>query len=200
MNGKHYLGQAVSDFERYGDVGPITGVQLLVDTATEYSAGDSSGYVLTVQCTFGTQEMANNILLSIYQKQYRGFRADGAPLSPEAELGDAVTVCGVYSMLAYRKVEFGPGHFSEISAPGEKEISHEYQYTSTSQKNLSNDADSLRAYLQKALYSIQVELNDLKARMQILEQTVNTMSNKVTQLDSKVTALDSRVTALEGGS
>lgn len=134
MNGKHYLGQAVSSFERYSDVGPITGVQLLVDQNTEYSAGDSSGYVLTMQCTYGTQEMANNILLSVYQKQYKGFQASGAMLPPDAELGDAVTVCGVYSFLAYRKVEFGPGHMSEISAPGEKEISHEYQYTSTSKK------------------------------------------------------------------
>lgn len=193
MNGKHYLGQAVSSFERYSDVGPITGVQLLVDQNTEYSAGDSSGYVLTLQCTYGTQDMANNILLSVYQKQYKGFQASGAMLPPEAELGDAVTVCGVYSFLAYRKVEFGPGHMSEISAPGEKEISHEYQYTSTSRKNLNTDVDSLRAYLQKALGEMQIELNSMKANIQTLTQTVQQMSNKVTELDS-------RVSALEGGS
>lgn len=193
MNGTHYLGQRVSSFERYSDIGPITGVQLLVDQNTEYTAGDSSGYVLTVQCTYGTQEMANNILFSIYQKEYKGFQASGAPLPPSAELGDAVTVCGVYSFLAYRKVEFGPGHFSEISAPGEKEISHEYQYTSTAKKALSNDTDSLRAYLQKALGEQQIELNTIKAQLQQISLTLSQISNKVTELDS-------RVTALEGGS
>lgn len=193
MNGTHYLGQQVSSFERFNDVGPITGVQILVDQNTEYSAGDSSGYVLTLQCAFGTQEMANNILLSVYQKTYKGFQASGAPLPPEAELGDAVTVCGLYSFMAYRKVEFGPGHMSEISAPGSKELSHEYQYTSTSQKNLSSDTDSLRAYLQKALGTMQIELNSIKSNLQSLTQTVEAISNKVTELDS-------RVDALEGGS
>lgn len=190
MNGRHYLGQAVSDFERYSDVGPITGVQLLVDQNTEYTAGDSSGYVLTVQCTFGTQEIANNILFSIYQKEYKGFQAVGAMLPPSAELGDAVTVCGVYSMLAYRKVEFGPGHMAEISAPGEKEISHEYQYTSTSKKNLNTDVDSLRAYLQKVLGEMQIELNSMKGDIQIMTRTLQQISNKVTELDSRVAALE----------
>lgn len=189
MNGRHYLGQRVSSFERYSDVGPITGVQLLVDQNTEYTAGDSSGYVLTVQCSFGTQEIANNILFSIYQKEYKGFQASGAPLPPDAELGDAITVCGVYSFLAYRKVEFGPGHFSEVSAPGEKEISHEFQYVGTSRKELNNDTDSLRAYLQKALGEMQIELTSMKADIQALTQTVQQISNKVTELDSRVAAL-----------
>lgn len=190
MNGAHYLGQAVSSFERYSDVGPITGVQVLVDQKTEYTAGDSSGYVLTLQCSFGTQEIANNVLLSIYQKQYKGFQASGAMLPPSAELGDAVTVRGVYSFMAYRKVEFGPGHMSEISAPGEKEISHEYQYTSTSKKELSNDTDSLRAYLQRALGEMQIELNSMKSNLQVLTQTVQQISQKVTELDSRVSALE----------
>lgn len=189
MNKNHYLGQSVSSFERYSDVGPITGVQLLVDQDTEYTAGDSGGYVLTAQCSFGTQEMANNILFSVYQKEYRGFQASGAPLPPEAELGDGVTVCGVYSMLAYRKVEFGPGHFSEISAPGEKEISHEFQYVGTSRKELNSDTDSLRAYLQKAIGEQQIELNSIKATLQQINQTLQQISNKVTELDSRVTAL-----------
>lgn len=193
MNGKHFLGRAVADFERYSDVGPITGVQLLVDQNTEYTAGDASGYVLTMQCAFGTQEMANNVLFSIYQKQYRGFQASGAYLPPDAELGDGVTVCGVYSFLAYRKVEFGPGHMADISAPGEKEISHEYQYTSTSKKNLSTDTDSLRAYFQKALGEMQIELNSAKGDIQRLTALMEAVTDVVTKLES-------RVSALEGGS
>ncbi len=190
MNGKHFLGRAVADFERYSDVGPITGVQLLVDQNTEYTAGDASGYVLTMQCTFGTQEMANNVLFAIHQKKYRGFQAGGAYLPPDAEMGDAVTVCGVYSMLAYRKVEFGPGHMADISAPGEKEITHEYRYTSTSKKNLSSDTDSLRAYFQKALGEMQIELNSMKGEVQRLTTVLEAVTNAVTQLDSRVAALE----------
>jgi len=193
MNASYYVGDKISSFERYNDIGPITGVTILVNADTEYQAGDSRGYVLTLQCSFGTQEMANAILISLYQKVYKGFRASGVELPPEAELGDAITVNGLYSFIAYRNVTFGPGHMSEIAAPGDNELGHEFQYTGSTRKEYSSDIDSVRAFVQKALGEIQIELNSVKTSIQQLTQTVSDISNKVTELDS-------RVKKLEGGS
>lgn len=39
-------------------------------------------------------------------------------------------------MIANRDIEFGPGNLSDISAPGEKEINHEYPYLSSESREL----------------------------------------------------------------
>ena len=195
MNGKHYLGKAVTSFEEYNDVGPITGVSVLVDDGTEYRSGGSSGYLLTVKCTYGSQELANNILLDVYQKTYKGYRAAGAQLPLDAELGDAVTINGLYSFLAYQSVTFGPGHMSEIAAPGDNEVTHEYQYTATSKKNISGDVTALRNVVQQMLGAMQIELNSIKTALDTLTLKVNDISLAVTNLDSRVSALEGKVNA-----
>ena len=136
MDNKFFVGKRVSSLEIYNAVGPITGIALVVDENSEYIAGDDSGYMLEVDCPFGTQAMADALLASLSGKTYRGYRADAAELAPEAELGDGITVGDVYSMLAYRSVGFGPGHMSEIAAPGENEVDHEYQYQSKIERDL----------------------------------------------------------------
>lgn len=141
MNNKFYVGNKASSFEAYNEIGPITGVSLLVDDETEYIAGTNSGFVLEVNCPFGTQTMANDILAKVNGKTYKGYRAEGAELDPTAELGDGITIRGLYSMLAFRAASFGPGYMSEISAPGESDLDHEYPYiTGTERKILQSQA------------------------------------------------------------
>lgn len=146
MNNTHDIGRRVSSHEWYDEIGPITGVSLLVDDETEIISGDDSGYMLEVDCKYGTQAMADNILSSVRGKTYKGFRSIGAVLTPTAELGDEIAVDGGQSILAYRAVNFGPGHLSEIAAPGESTQEHEYQYKSPSQRQ--TDRKFARVYSQ----------------------------------------------------
>lgn len=130
MNKKHYLGRTVTGWEKYTETEEITGVALLKDDNTEVFAGDTSGYVLEVDCPYATQTMADNILSSMRGRKYKGYKANGAALSIDAELGDGITVNGLYSVLVQQTLTFGAGHTSEIAAPGEKNINHEFPYLS----------------------------------------------------------------------
>jgi hypothetical protein len=174
MNSKHYVGKQVSSFERYDDI-TVTGVALLVDDENEYRAGDDSGYVLEVSCPYGTQAMAEHILASVRGKPYRGFRAENAPLSPVAELGDAVTVNGVHSLLAHHNVQFGSGHMAEIAAPGESTLEHEYQWASPERREFNRKIADTRSMITKTAEEIRLEVFGEDGAFTALSQTVDSI-------------------------
>lgn len=100
----------------------------------EATDGSDNGRVLEMQNDFGTQEMADNILTAIRGYQYQPYSADNALLDPAAEMGDGVTVNGVYSGVFARATQFGRLMASNIAAPTDEEIAHEYS-TDTSPEN-----------------------------------------------------------------
>lgn len=153
----HDVAKKVSSFEAYSAEGPIAGIELAADDENAYYAGDQTGYTLTVECPYGTQAMADALLTALSGKTYYGYRADGAELAVDAELGDGVTVNGVSSFLAYRSVDFGPGHFSEIAAPGENEVDHEYPYVSQTQREARRAASGY-SEIRKSLSEIALEV------------------------------------------
>lgn len=188
MNGKYYIGPKVSDFERYNDEGPVAGVRVLVDNDNAYIAGDQTGYVIEVECPYGTQEMANNLLSSLSGITYKGYRANAAVLSPQAELGDGVDVNGLYSVLAYRKVEFGPGHMSEVAAPGDSEAEHEYDYTPQSQKELDYQIAQTRSLISKTSEEI---------RLEVANEVEGLSSSIAVELDSITARIDGAEDSIE---
>lgn len=173
MNQSHYIGKKVSGFERYNEIGPITGISLAVDDENEYRAGTDTGYVLEVDCPYGTQKMADNLLAKLQGKTYKGFHATGVQLDPMAELGDGVTINGIYSMLAYRVVNFGPGHMSEISAPGENEQEHEYQYQSPTQKEFNRKIAQAYSEIKKTSDAIELKITDISGDVSSLKLTID---------------------------
>ena len=184
MNNKHYVGKQISSFERYDDI-TITGVALLVDDENEYRVGNDSGYLLEISCPYGTEAMAENLLASLQGKTYRGFRAENAPLSPAAELGDAVTVNGVYSLLAYRNVEFGPGHMAEIAAPGEGTLEHEYKWESPEKREYNRKIAATRSLISKTAEEIRLEIFGEDGAFTTLSQTVDGIALEVHGADGK---------------
>jgi hypothetical protein len=122
-----------------------------VDEDIEFVSGDQTGYVLEVTCPYGTQKMADNIMNAFSGHTYRGFRALDSGLDPLADMGDGVTINGVTSMLAYRCAVFGGAHYSEIAAPLDEEVDHEYPYISQTNKELSR-----RVSLGKPYYGVTI--------------------------------------------
>lgn len=153
----HDVGKKVSSFEAYSAEGEIEGIELAVDDENAYYAGDQSGYTLTVECPYGTQTMADALLTALQGKTYYGYHADGAELAADAELGDGVTVNGVSSFLAYRSANFSAAHFSEIAAPGENEVDHEYPYVSQTQREIRRAASGY-SEIRKSLREIALEV------------------------------------------
>lgn len=187
MNNKHYVGKRISSFELYDDIGPITGVALLLDDENELLAGDDSGYLLEVSCPYGTQAMADNILASLKDKTYKGYHGENAILSPAAELGDGISVNGIYSMLAHRNVSFGPGHMSEISAPGESALENEYKWTSPKERAFKRKLAQTQSAITKTAEEIRLEIKAVDDRVSTISQTVDSIELSVSSSEGSTT-------------
>lgn len=186
MNNKHYVGKRISAFELYDNIGPITGVALLLDDENELLAGDDSGYMLEVSCPFGTQAIADDLLTALRGKTYQGFRGENAVLSPTAELGDGMTVNGIYSLLAHRTVNFGPGHMSEVEAPGESTMEHEFKWESPEQKEFKRKMAVTRSLIEKTSEQIALRITSeqaeslIKQRLDSIELSVSSANGSTT--------------------
>lgn len=218
MNNKHYIGRAVHSLEHYDKVGPITGVSILVDENNEYVAGDMTGYVFETTCPYGTQAMANAMLASLQGKVYKGFRATDAILNIDAELGDGITIDGEYAMLAYQEITFGPKHTSEIAAPGESILEHEYPYVGSTQKTInrkiaqvnskitktseeirlevSNELENLSSSIDVKLGSITSTVQGLDGRVATVEQTATGLTSTVQGLNGQISTLDQKIDSI----
>lgn len=124
-----FLGQKAGSVESAPALEPINHVVLIVDDTTTYEAG-SGDRTLEVTCPYGTQTMANNILATLSQYSYQPAQATDALLDPAAEIGDALTVDGLYTVIADMDVTFDALMTSDVGAPGEAELQSEYAYIS----------------------------------------------------------------------
>lgn len=197
MNNKHYIGRAVNSLEHYDKVGPITGVSILVDENNEYVAGDMTGYVFETTCPYGTQAMANAMLASLQGKVYKGFRATDAILDKDAELGDGITIDGEYAMLAYQEITFGPKHTSEIAAPGESILEHEYPYVGSTQKTINRKIAQVNSKITKTSEKIRLEVsNELENLSSSIDVKLGSITSTVQGLDGRVATVEQTATGL----
>ena len=118
-----------------------------VSDETLYEVGNDTGRTLEITNPFGTQEMAENILSSLSGYQYQPYTADGALLDPAAEVGDAVNVRGAYGGIYTREKTFGRLMKSDVSAPQDEEINHEYAYESPERREFKRSIDEVKASL-----------------------------------------------------
>ena len=136
MNQRYFVGANAKKSSEGGSLPAISKIILVVDEENAFEAGNDTGYALEVYCPYGTQQMANDLLAQARGFVYTGYSAESVQLSPEAELGDGVTVGSTYGMLASRKFSFTPKLTEDIEAPLEKEVDHEYSYEGTLTKEV----------------------------------------------------------------
>lgn len=140
------IGNKARSLETSPAFAPYTGVILWYDDENAYRAGDDSGRVLEAECPWATQEMADNMLSAISGYVYRPYSATGAILDPAAELGDAVVVGGVCSILAAIDTTFDAMCAADISAPADEEVDHEYPYLTATQRALNRKVTLGKSY------------------------------------------------------
>ena len=124
-----FLGQRAGAVESSPKLEPISRVVLVVDDETTYTAGNGDK-TLEVTCPYGTQAMANNILAALSNYQYQPAQVSDALLDPASEFGDAITVDGLYTVIADMDITFDALMTSDVGAPGEAELQSEYAYIS----------------------------------------------------------------------
>lgn len=100
-----------------------------------------SGRTMEANCPLckpsNRQEIADRLLASLSSYGYQPFTASGATVNPLAELGDGITVHGVYGGLYQQDLDFGSLMSSDISAPGEQELEHEFAYQTANERRYS---------------------------------------------------------------
>lgn len=140
------LGSKAMTLETAPAFAPYTGVLLWYDEENAFRAGDETGRVLEAECPWATQQMANDMLAAVAGYAYQPFTAAGAILDPAAELGDAVYVGGICSVLASINTTFDAMCAADIGAPADEEIDHECPYTSPTERKLRRKVSLGKAY------------------------------------------------------
>ena len=219
LSDKIFLGSNVGELET-GDVpANITRVNLSVDSDHYYTAGDDTGRAIEVTCPWGSQEMANSILAAISGKTYQPYTATDALLDPAAEIGDAVTIGGYYSVIADISTSFDRACAPTISAPESDEIDDEYPYESREKREtdrqlaqtrslisktaeeirleVSNELDGLSASIDIKLDSITSQITGLDGQVSSITQTVSGIQTQITGLNNQVSSIDQKVDSID---
>lgn len=160
MNGKVFVGQKALSLTEYEKTAPISGVILWVDDENCYEAGDETGTVIEQDCPYATQQMANNLLATLQGYSYQGLEANGAKVSPIAELGDGITVNGLYTQLAYQSIRFSTGEVMDVAAPGKTETLHEYQTEGYTTQQFTHQIAQTRSLISKTSEEIRLLVED----------------------------------------
>ena len=173
MSDKVYLGQNASDLD-YDEKAPkISRVNLAVDSDHIYTSGDDTGRTLEVSCPWGSQAMANSILAKVRGIEYQPYEASDALLDPATEIGDGITLGGVYSVLAQSYVSLDKQCAANISAPYTDEIDDEYPYKTPEQRKTERQLAQTRSLITKTSEEIKLEVQGLDGKYTKLSQTVD---------------------------
>lgn len=182
------LGKSIVNLEAAPQFEGYSKVTLEVSDDVIYTAGTDTGRNLTVSCPWGTQQMANDILARIKGYKYQPYTATGALLDPAAELGDGVSIQNVYSGIYSRDIRFGGLCASDISAPEEEEIDHEYPYVPKQErkvnrqlKGLTKSYGELKVAADKISASVEAQSREIGSIRGDLEVQAGQISAKVSQ-------------------
>lgn len=173
MSDKVYLGQNASDLD-YDEKAPkISRVNLAVDSDHIYTSGDDTGRTMEVSCPWGSQAMADSILAKVSGIEYQPYEAINALLDPATEIGDGITLGGVYSVLAQSYVSLDKQCAANISAPYTDEIDDEYPYKTPEQRKTERQLAQARSLITKSAEEIKLEVQGLDGKYTKLSQTVD---------------------------
>ena len=163
MSDKLILGQRVATMDKSPEFDAYTRVVIWLDEQDEQgnqkyvaypAAEQTTGRTLELTCPWGSEEIARSILDKVSPStrafQYQPYTATDAMLDPTAEVGDGVSVKDIYSGIYNRTEHFGSRHLSDIEAPTEEEIDHEYPYESPGDRKTERRFSQERAERIKA--------------------------------------------------
>lgn len=157
MSESVFIGRSAKGYTSTPELPKYTKVRINVDDDSCYEAGTGDN-VLELDCPWGSQQMANDILESIGEFVYRPYDTEWAKLDPAAELGDGVTINGVFSGIYVNETNFSTLMAARISAPQENSVDHEYPYKSPTDRKTTRQFAKTRASLRVNAASIQAEV------------------------------------------
>lgn len=117
-----------------------------IDDETQASSGTDTGRTLELDNPlFGSPTVAAKLLQRLKGYQYQPYSAQGALVDPAAEMGDAISVNDVYGGIYTRERTFGRLMITDVSAPNDEEINHEYKWETPTERKLKREMEDVRA-------------------------------------------------------
>lgn len=171
MSEKYYVGGDITSFADNGRYKPISRVTLLLDDEKSLTAGDDTGMEITASCPHATQAMVNALLQKMKGYQYQAYEAGAANIDPAAELGDGVTVGGIYSPLS--KISDDGRGYAGISSPGEAEMEDEYPSGGYIAQEFNRKISETRSIIAKTSEAIMLKVEGIDGKYTEVKTTLD---------------------------
>lgn len=173
-----FIGKNAAGYSTSPVLEPYTKVIINIDDETYVSAGDGDN-VLEITCPWATVQMAEDILASIGGFKYQPYNTDWAKLDPAAELGDGVTINGVFSGIYTKETTFSHLMAAHIAAPQDNAVDHEYPYKSQTDRKVTRQFADTRASLRVNAASIEAEVAARKAADNEMKATLKLHADEI---------------------
>lgn len=171
---KTYLGRRLAEFSPGIASKPISKVELLDENGDVVGvSGSDTGRTLTALNPDGTDAMAAAILAKVSGYKHIGYDGRKALLDPAAELGDAVTVDGLYVPLIAQDMTFDPLLAPDISAPDADEMDDEYPYKSPTQRQIERNMAKARSLITKTSEEILLKVEGIDGKYTEVKTTLD---------------------------
>lgn len=177
--------KSLSSLEKQDTFNSYSKVVVTVSDELEYSAGTDSGRTLTLDCPWGTQKMAEDILSRIQGFQYQPYTADGAHIDPAAEIGDGFAAGNIYSGIYSKNVSHGALYTANVSAPGGEKINYKYEYKTPTERKIERHYSEMKSTFKVQADQISAEVSarieqgdDFNARLNVQADQISARVTK----------------------
>ena len=155
-------------------------VIIIVSDEVEYSAGTDTGRTLTLNCPWGTQEIANNILRSIKGFQYQPMTVENALVDPSVEIGDGISANGVYSGVYSLETKFNSNLPTTVSAPADEELYEEHTYIPKTEREVTRKFLDFQSQFKIQDGKISAEVEERKSDTKSIRATLEVQAGQIT--------------------
>lgn len=155
-------------------------VIVIVSDEIEYSAGTDTGRTLILNCPWGTQEIANNILQSVRGFQYQPMTAENALVDPSVEIGDGFSANGVYSGVYSLETKFNSNLPTSVSAPADEELYEEHTYVPKSEREVTRKFLEFQSQFRIQDGKISAEVEERKSDTKSIRATLEVQADQIT--------------------
>lgn len=195
MSDKFFVGLDLTSLEDNGTQRPISRVTLKVDDENVLTAGDDTGLELIADCPHATQTMVNTILAQVKGYKYQMFSAGDTSLDPAAELGDGITVGGIYSAIS--RIDDDGNGYPSVTAPGEAELEDEYPSAGPMTREFNRQLAQTRSSITKTAEQIRLEVeNELRGMSASIDVQLESITSTVKGAQGDISTLKQTVGSL----
>lgn len=170
----------MASFDKAEQFDGFSKVVIIVSDEIEYSAGTDTGRTLTLNCPWGTQEIANNILQSIKGFQYQPMTAGNALVDPAVEIGDGISANGVYSGVYSLETKFNSNLPTTVSAPADEELYEEHTYVPKSEREVTRKFLDFQSQFRIQDGKISAEVEERKSDTKTIRATLEVQAGQIT--------------------